>query len=322
MSPAGWAAAQILFSRRKAMTENQAGITALITAYSRAYHAVHDTPLIFNDFLADQLFTAEEHFSFDRDLAGLLAMIDPELAAAYPDPAEALAQVMQLQNAPVTLSRSRYTEDSLEQAVEQGVEQYVILGAGFDTFAFRRPDMLRRLAVFEVDHPVTQEMKRQRMAARGWEVPAQLHFVPVDFRSESLSQVLPGSGYDPLKRTFFSWLGVTYYLDHPVIIATLEAIARLAPAGSQVAFDYIDSDGFLPGRAGPRMTFMQTIARMVGEPMKTGFHPSVLGSELERAGFRLHESLSPDEIEKRYFQSRSDAYHAFEYVHFALSEVV
>jgi methyltransferase (TIGR00027 family) len=303
------------------MTENQAGITALITAYSRAYHATHDTPLIFNDFMADQLFTPEEHVSFDQNLAGLLPMISPEAAARQPGQAEALALVIQLHNGPVTLSRSRYTEDKLEQAVEQGVEQYVILGAGFDTFAFRRPDLLGRLAVFEVDHPVTQEMKQQRIAARGWDIPAQLHFVPTDFRRESLSQVLPGSGYDPLKRTFFSWLGVTYYLDHPVISATLEAVARLAPAGSQLVFDYIDADGFIPGKTGPRMTLMQTIARMVGEPMKTGFNPSALSSELQQAGFRLRDNLSPAEIEARYFQGRSDGYHAFEHVHFALAEV-
>ena len=110
----------------------------------------------------------------------------------------------------MTLGRSRYTEDSLEKAVEQGVKQYVILGAGFDTFAFRCPEILEKLQVYEVDHPATQAFKRSRLAEAGWELPPQLHFVPVDFEQESLAEALTRSSYDPQAPSFFSWLGVTY----------------------------------------------------------------------------------------------------------------
>src|SRR5512133_3882807 len=130
------------------MAENQAGVTALITAYARAYHATHDFPKIFDDPLANALFTQEEHTLFDQNLAGLLQLVDPDLAASKPDQATALAKVIQLHNGPITLSRSRYTEDSLEVAVQQGAQQYVILGAGFDTFACRRPELVGRLQVF------------------------------------------------------------------------------------------------------------------------------------------------------------------------------
>ena len=146
------------------MDTNRASITALITAYCRAYHATHDSPLIFADFLADQLFTADEHAAFDRNLAELLPLVAPERAAAKPDPATALAGVMQTHTGSTTLSRSRYTEDCLAELIDQGVRQYVILGAGLDTFAFRRPDLLERLNVFEVDHPATQAVKHQRLA--------------------------------------------------------------------------------------------------------------------------------------------------------------
>ena len=303
------------------MTENQAGITALITAYARAYHATHDSPKIFDDFLADQFYTAQEHIDFDRYLAESIKLIDPELAASQPDQVTALAHVMQLHNAPITLSRSRYAEDCLEEAVKNGVQQYVILGAGFDTFAFRRPDLLTRLQVFEVDHPVTQELKRQRISMPGWEIPAQLHFVPIDFTKESLTAALQRSSYDPHQLSFFSWLGVSYYLTREVVFATLQDIAGIAQQGSTIVFDYMDADAFVPEKAGKRIQLMQWIAGQVGEPMKSGFDPHTLAAELNRLGWQMQENLAPDEIDRRYFQGRTDLYRAFEHLHFARAVV-
>ncbi len=303
------------------MAANQAGVTALITAYSRAYHATHDAPKIFDDFLADQFYTAEEHTTFDGHLASLAPMIDPQLAATQPDQATALACVMQKHNGPVTLSRSRYTEDCLNQAIQDGLRQYVILGAGFDTYAFRlalrQPDLAGRVQVFEVDHPITQAMKRERIAAAGWDLPANLHFVPIDFTQQSIGDALAQSPYDPDQVTFFSWLGVTFYLPCEVVLATLAAVARLAPKGSTIVFDYMDADAFVPERAGRRVQLMQAIARQVGEPMQCGFDPQTLAETLLPAGWQLVENLSPAEIEARYFQGRQDDYHAFEHVHFA-----
>ncbi len=304
------------------MAQNQAGITALITAYARAYHATHDNPKIFDDFLADQYYTAEEHTAFDGHLAKLVELVDPPFAASQPEPAAALARVMQLHNGPITLSRSRYTEDCLAEALRQGVRQYVILGAGFDTFAFRHKENPAGLQVFEVDHPVTQALKRQRIEMAGWELPAHLHFVPIDFTSESLSEALGRSAYDPRRLSFFSWLGVTYYLSRQVVFDTLREIAGLAPAGSRVVFDYMDADGFIPEKAARRLQLMQSIASQVGEPMQAGFDPQELPAELARLGFRLEEELAPAEIEARYFQNRADDYHAFEHVHFATAVII
>ena len=295
-------------------------ITALVTAYARAYHATHDDPKIFDDFAADRLYSAEEHTQFDHNLAEMLPTIDPDLAATHPDQAQALATVMQLMHGPVTLSRSRYAEDCLITAVEQGVKQYVILGAGFDTFAFRRPDLLAQIEVFEIDHPVTQAMKRERIA--GWDIPPQLHFIPLDFSQANLATALRQSAYDPRQLSFFSWLGVSYYLAHDVVLATLEAIRRIAPGGSQIVFDYMDSDAFDPATAAKRIQLMQQTARRVGEPMQSGFDPAALNEELERIRLKLVENLNPDAIERRYFQGRSDRYHAFEHVHFARAEVI
>ncbi len=298
------------------MQERQAGITALGTAYARAYHATHETPKIFDDFLADQFFTEEERGYINQNLAGMLKAIDPDLAASNPDEATALGWVMQLIYGPVTLSRSRYMEDSLEEAIKQGVEQYVILGAGFDTFAFRRPDLVTQLQVFEVDHPATQALKRQRIEMPGWEIPAHLYFVPIDFTAQSLADVLLRSSYDPQKLSFFSWQGVTYYLTQEVVYATLKAISSLALRGSAIVFDYMDADAFIPERAARRTQLMHGIARQVGEPMKAGFDPLTLAAELNRLGWSVQENLSPSDIESRYFEGRTDLYHAFEHVHF------
>lgn len=256
-----------------------------------------------------------------HNLAEALKFFDPERAASNPNQETALAWVIQDCNGPTTLSRARYAEDSLEEAIRQGVQQYVILGAGMDTFAFRRPDMLEQLQVFEVDHPATQAFKRSRLTELGWEHPAELHFVPVDFTKENLVAALKRSSYDPQKLSFFSWLGVTMYLTRNVVFATLQAIADIAPAGSTIIFDYYDTDAFNPDRSSKRMQKEQEIVRLVGEPMKEGIDPSTLAADLEGIGLLLYENLSPADIEERYFKGRTDGYHAFEHVHFAWAVV-
>jgi methyltransferase (TIGR00027 family) len=299
------------------MDEMKVSFTALLTAYARAYHATHDNPKIFDDFLADKLFTESERTLYEHGLAESLKFFDEEKAAASPDQATSLAWYMQLQGGPVTLSRSRYTEDRLAAAVEAGAEQYVILGAGMETFAFRQPNLMKRLHVFEVDHPATQAFKQQRLAELGWQLPAHLHFVPVDFSNGGLAAGLRGSAYDSHKAAFFSWLGVTYYLTPAEVADTWRAIAALAPVGSTLIFDYLDADAFVPEKAAKRVQRMQEIVRNIGEPMQSGFDPARLEAELERAGLRLEENLDPAEIQARYFSGRSDAYRAFEHMHFA-----
>ncbi len=303
------------------MEQNQVSVTARISAFGRGYHATHDDPKIFDDFLAAQLFTEEERTLFASNLAESLKFFDPERAAASPDQATALFWWMRTQSAPITLSRARYVEDSLELAAKQGVQQYVILGAGLDTFAFRRPKLLKQLQVFELDHPATQAFKRERLAELGWDLPAQLHLLPVDFAHEDLATALAHSSYDPQVLSFFNWLGVTYYLSRDVLFTTLRAIAKLAPAGSSVIFDYLDQDAFIPERTAKRVRLMQEAARMGGEPMKTGLEPSTLAAELTDLGLCLHEDLGPADIEERFFRGRTDGYHAFEHIHFAWAMV-
>jgi methyltransferase (TIGR00027 family) len=171
-------------------------------AYSRAYHATHESEKFFDDFLADSLFTPEERTQTNRDWASMIQYVAPDLAATNPDPMSALAWVVQLTNGPVTLPRSRYTEDSLEKAIQAGVRQYIILGSGLDTFAYRRPDLSDRLQIFELEHPTTQAMQHDRVARAGWKHPSNLHDVPVDFTKENLFRPLDRSSYDSTQLSF------------------------------------------------------------------------------------------------------------------------
>jgi methyltransferase (TIGR00027 family) len=303
------------------MDSNQVSVTAIVTAFSRAYHSTHDSPKIFDDFLADKLFTADELMFFSKKIVELLKVVDPEKAAQNPDQETAISCVMQKYTASITLSRARYAEGKLMEAVKAGVKQYVILGAGLDTFAFRVPGMVNRIKIFEVDSLATQGNKIKRIKDAGLEVPDNLHFVPVDFNERNFENALKNAGYNPNELSFFSWLGVTYYLPIESIVAVLCKVAEIAPKGSSIVFDYMDNDGFDPKKAASRVSLMRQITQRCGEPMITGFDPLLLGEQLERIGFILQENLSPEDVENLFFKGRSDNYHAYENVHLAQAVV-
>jgi methyltransferase (TIGR00027 family) len=228
-----------------------------------------------------------------------------------------------MQTINIVITRARYTEDILEKAVRQGAKQYIILGAGMDTFAFRRPEMLEELEVFEVDHPATQEFKLHRLAELGWKHPAKLHFIPIDFTKENLVTALTcSSSYDPNVKSFFSWLGVTPYLTREEVYATLRSIAEVASANSTIVFDYLDTNVFIPEKSSPQMQEQFKYLSKIDEPIKSsGFNPSKLAEELVNLGFRLQENLSPTDIEEHYFKGRIDGYHIDKHEHFACAVV-
>ncbi|MGE5702889.1 MAG: class I SAM-dependent methyltransferase [Clostridia bacterium] len=303
------------------MDKRPASLTALISAYARAYHSLHDAHSIFDDHLARHFFSDEEFELMGQNMAAALPFFNPERAAANPDHATALKWVMREHSTPITLSRARYTEDRLQEERKQGVQQYVILGAGLDTYSFRHIEENGVLHIFEVDHPDTQAFKLQRLEGLRWNRPAHVHYVPVDFTKKRLESALQHTPYDTRLRSFFSWLGVSYYLPRDVVFDTLRSIAAIAPAGSSIVFDYLDTDAFVPERAAARVRRMIEIVRRAGEPMITGFSPATLGKELAEIGLQLEENLAPSDIEALYFKPGADEYHAFEHVHFACAVV-
>jgi methyltransferase (TIGR00027 family) len=255
--------------------------TALRVAMRRAAHQLLDEPRVFDDPLA-------------------VAIADGE-SERPPDAIQPFARSLRA----FIAVRSRYAEDRLARAVEQGVRQYVVLGAGLDTFAYRNPFQSAGLHVFEVDHPATQEWKRERLGQVYISVPKELTFVAIDFERESLDDGLAKAGFDKQRPAFFSWLGVTPYLSRPAFDATIEFIAGL-PSGSGLAFDFAMERSLLSPIQQVALDALAARVARAGEPFRLFFDPAALAIDLTRLGFSHIEDLNCDRINERYFADRSD----------------
>ena len=205
----------------------------------------------------------------------------------------------------VIILRIRYAEDRLQEAISSGVQQYVILGAGLDTFALRHPDLADRLRIYEVDHPASQEMKRRQLERIG-PLPSNLNLVPVDFETDRLDAALIGAGFDPESPAFFAWLGVTCYLTTEAVGDTIDQIAAVAAPGSQIVLDYRYPRRLVPAAGLALVEKMDRFVERRGEPMVSEYSPAEIDAELERAGFTALDHLSPAEQTQRYLRGRTD----------------
>ncbi len=286
------------------MDEGRASRTAIATAYFRAHHYRHANPKIFEDSLAGALLHAEDVAPLERFLLAGIEKHNPELARSGASRETLIGRA--LGGLAVVLTRARFTEERLAEAMREGISQYVIIGAGLDTFALRRADLMDRLRVIEIDHPATQAFKRARIGEAGLELPPNLHFAPADLERESLADVLSRTPYDPSRPAFFSWLGVTMYLTEEAIRGTLRSLRSASVPGSQLVFDYLDRAVFAPENQSPTRSRLFDIVRRVGEPMIFGFDPAALGQELAGEGFRLLEDLGPEAQKDLYYGNRTD----------------
>ncbi|HTA68949.1 MAG TPA: SAM-dependent methyltransferase, partial [Bryobacteraceae bacterium] len=264
------------------MTGEAPSLTAQRVAMRRAAHQLFDDPRVFEDPLAIPILGEEPAArlrSGDRETGGS-RHIRAFMAA-----------------------RSRYAEDELTAAIARGATQYVVLGAGLDTYAYRNAHS--RLRVFEVDHPATQSWKRRQLESAGIAIPSSLTFVPTDFEEQSLGSVLESSGFQPRKISFFSWLGVTPYLTAEAALATLAFIGSL-PAGSGVVFDYAVERSSLDSVEQLAMDALASRVARAGEPFRLFLDPRALNRMLRAAGFHEIEDLGPSDIDERYFTGRTD----------------
>jgi len=292
-------------------------MTALVCLFGRAYHSLYDNPKVFDDFLARNLLSDEEFTQISGYLAGGMKFFNPEHADKLIDPQEALRWVVQTHIAPLLITRARYCEDKLKNELALGIEQYVILGAGMDTFAFRHSELLESISVFEVDHPATQQDKLNRIKTAKWKIPENLHFVPVDFIEDGLAGYLKQAGFDCLKRTYLSWLGVTQYLSKNNMLQILKAIIPIIPKGSSIVFDYSNDKS----HSIEQSRKISAMAKAAGEPMKSCYGVEELESSLTQIGWQVREHLTFQDLEAKYFLNREDYYHAPENTNLILAVV-
>jgi methyltransferase (TIGR00027 family) len=253
-------------------------------AKSRAKHQLLDIPLIFEDPLSLQILGGE------RDDLGTKSTPDGILARGF---------------RAALVARSRIAEDELHEAVKRGVRQYVVLGAGLDTFAYRNPYPATVLQVFEVDHPATQRWKRRLLAHSSIQIPSTLRFVEVDFETQSLRDRLHLAGFNFATPTQFSWLGVTMYLTPAAILQTLRMIASNVPDAG-IVFDYV------PGYSSRNILgklFLRILTRRFAkleEPWTGLLDPAMLTAELEAMGFSHVNDISVEALNDRFFKGRRD----------------
>lgn len=266
------------------MDAGVASRTAQRVAMRRAAHQILDQPVVFEDPLA-------------------LRVIGEEAAR----------EVLARNGADETLAgrnlrafmavRSRLAEDALAEAVGRGVRQYVVLGAGLDTFGYRNPFEAAGLKVFEVDHPDTQAWKRARLAEVGIDIPESVAFVPVDFERQDLESRLRETGFGEGEPAFFSWLGVVPYLTREAFDQTARFVAKVR---GEVVFDYAVGPGLLSELERAGLEALSRRVAKVGEPFRLFFEPRELGDLLGRVGFHQIRDWGSTELNSRYFTSRQD----------------
>lgn len=265
------------------MRHDRPSHTAAAVAYRRAAHQILDHPPVFTDPLAARLLSpeAQARLALPARRGGFGARLRAFLAV-----------------------RSRVAEDQLAIAVAAGVRQYVILGAGLDTFAYRNPHP--GLQVFEVDHPRTQGWKRAKVESAGLTPGAGTTYVPVDFEAQTAAHELESHGFDPSAPTAISWLGVVPYLELPTVWATFRWAATVIGDTGHIVFDY----GSRPRwwQLGQRLAMRLLAARVAaaGEPFRNRLDPDEVRRQLTGLGFGSVVDLDADELNRRHFSARAD----------------
>ncbi|MGE6401120.1 class I SAM-dependent methyltransferase [Bacillus cereus] len=298
------------------MKQGEASVTSLVSAFGRAYHSEFDSPKIFDDYVAKDLISQKERHDIETNMVQGVHFFNKDIAQQFQDdPKEILKWITQVQLSPTPLARAAYCERALLHEITLSAKQYGILGAGLDTFSFRHRELENRIEIFEIDHPSTQCFKVERVKEAGLEIPSNLHFISMDFTKDFSKQKLVNEGFENTK-TFFSLLGVTYYLTKEELSSLLDCLFAMVPAGSSIVFDYPDENLFIEKGLSDRVENMIKMAEIGGEPMKSCFSYEEMEALLEKSGLLIYEHLSPEDINKLYFEGRNDYLEAFETVHY------
>lgn len=260
--------------------------TALHVATLRAAHQLLDEPIVFEDPLA-------------------MTILDPDTRLRLLDDPFQYNDPLSRGERGSLVARSKFAEDEIARAAAVGIRQYVVLGAGLDTFAYRNPHETAGLRIFEVDHPATQRWKQERLMRADIPTPDNLVFAPVDFERGTLMESLKAAGFRADLPACFSWLGVTVYLSDEAIFRLLSFVALL-PKGSSIFFDYHVPDNMLNSVQQAVVEVMRQKVASLGEPWIATFEPTSLRDRCLALGFGEAENYDSDELNKRYLYRRKD----------------
>jgi methyltransferase (TIGR00027 family) len=207
------------------------------------------------------------------------------------------------------VARARYVEDFVKEQTDHGIKQYVILGAGLDTFAQRKPEIASRLKIFEIDRPGAQAWKRQRLMELGFDIPEWLRFVPVDFESgESWWKGIISAGFNPQRPTIITAIGLSMYLTIETIAEMMRQIAAL-PSGSTLLMSYLLTVDLVGPEERRLREWAEKGARQSGTPFTIYFTPSQIIEMARQAGFKKAENISGTNFAELYFKNRTDGLH-------------
>jgi methyltransferase (TIGR00027 family) len=287
------------------MDPDRASMTALGASMMRARHTRLDRPPLIDDDWGYRLVTDADRELLVQVGLSFLPSETREQVEALGSADEMLMFLARAHPSYGTIIiRTRYTEDALAAAITRGTRQIVIIGAGMDSLALRRPGFPPEVEVFEIDHPATQELKLKRLSDARVPLPSCVHYIPADLNLTGVDAVLDRSGFDSGRLAFFSWLGVTAYLTREVNLKTFRAIASCGAPGSEVFFNYLDQRIFDSSDAEAQR--VRAVFASLSEPWVSGFDPSALSKDLRRVGLELVENLDSEDLRVRYCAARED----------------
>jgi methyltransferase (TIGR00027 family) len=298
----------------------QSSITALVSAFARAYHSLNNRTKIFDDSMAAHILTDQEYQQISGHMVQGITFFNPGFKGSEQ---ETLRWIVDNQLSPTPLGRAAYAESMLANAVLVGASQYLILGAGFDTFAYRQPYFAENLQIFEVDHPLTSADKQQRIQTLQKDPVPNLHLIEADFSESNWQNNLTAHpAFNREAISFCSILGLSYYLSKDDFRRLLCNLAAIVPYGSSIVFDYPDQDTFTD-RAGDRAKKQVMMANLAKETMRAAYSYAEIEELLSEAGLLIYEHLEPHEITNRFFTdyNRHNATHpmsAFDNVNYCL----
>lgn len=292
-------------------------VTAKLCAFARAYHSESSSQKIVDDYLAHDLMGQDEYQAMEQ----LLSCPSTAKCLASSGPSgidEGMCPLLHRYISPIPLSRLAFTEEVLDRfAKDNGTVQYVICGAGLDTFAFRNAN--RKVRVFEVDHPSTQAYKMQKVRDLGWSLSGHARFVPVDFVGGDLAGALAEHGFSRELPSFFAVPGVSYYLPHDAFAKLVGTIAGLLGDKGMLMFDVPD-DTSQTNLETKRIFDLARLTADLGEPMSGGYGEREVATMLDKSGLCVKAHLGPRDIQTMYFEGRDDGQVAYENVHFVLAQ--